>query len=687
MPIHLHHGPASPKKFNKLIELVCEHSDSRPNSLIIVPNKSFIPQHKAAILKHSNTPSPIATQSQTLLGQTVITFDDFLTKLIKTNHHRVHIADQELSYYLLFVLIETKHPSFFKNKQDLFKAIKDIHDFFIQIKTCGLDGKKARELLNDKIENKNLFSLFDDYQKELKERYYYDRGDLYLNTLALLKQSNLKLPNENLHLYFSQNYPLHPGQREIIRQLKQNFPELEIHIFYDENFEQENPLLDQAYHDLGDMADESIHYESEQSNTNTVQLFNTPNHELRFITDHINEQIKNGIQPNQMALVVSDKKYLNPLMQKLNQNKIPYSLQLSQKTSEFITKSPPRDLASIYRDTHNQAAAQKLRAQASLDDSLQNRIFLEDLFSDLSQNISEESKERYYNELFNHLTTSSNTFSEQLIITNINHALAYPDRFTYFIGFQFESLTSNPESSIYSPYLYTKKEFAELLESPTYRLRIALEKTKQLLGTCNNILLTSAEFDFSGKPTTPIELGDNFKIPYLINTDYETGRLGDVEQEEPETRNQEQGNDYFKTKKKTFSVSELQEYINCPYKYYAKYHLKLGALEWDDIEPGHDTKGSFVHTVLYRLIKENESDYLEGLEYVSYRKKLAARLSQIIQEELDKNQDFKNFNQSLIEFYAYRVFKTVLELINKEAENFKTNKKKNNPQTLRMVLW
>jgi len=240
------------------------------------------------------------------------------------------------------------------------------------------------------------------------------------------------------------------------------------------------------------------------------------------------------------------------------------------------------------------------------------------------------------------------------------------------MGFHLENFWNHAESSLYSPYLLSKKDFTELLESPTYRLGISLEKSKQLISPSDTITLTTPEFDFTGKPTTPIDLGDKSQTISLTTSlpSVSLAKKGDLGP----------GKDYFKTKKKTFSVTELQEYVNCPYRYYARYQLKLGSLEADELEPASNEKGSFVHQVLYRLIKENESDYLEGLEYESFRKKIQTKLAQIVQEEIDKNETFKNFNQHVIEFYAYRVYKTIVELIDIEAQNYKSEKKKTIPK-------
>ncbi|HLD44967.1 MAG TPA: PD-(D/E)XK nuclease family protein, partial [bacterium] len=138
--------------------------------------------------------------------------------------------------------------------------------------------------------------------------------------------------------------------------------------------------------------------------------------------------------------------------------------------------------------------------------------------------------------------------------------------------------------------------------------------------------------------------------------------------------------DYYQSKKKNFSLTELEKYAECPYCYYAACHLKLDRPPVDELEPSADVKGSFVHQVLFRLIAENETLYWEGLEYASYREKLVKKLGHVIQEEIDKSEEFKKYHQKMIEFYAYRVYKTISTLLQLESENYKTAKKKTVPR-------
>jgi ATP-dependent helicase/nuclease subunit B len=138
--------------------------------------------------------------------------------------------------------------------------------------------------------------------------------------------------------------------------------------------------------------------------------------------------------------------------------------------------------------------------------------------------------------------------------------------------------------------------------------------------------------------------------------------------------------DYFKTKKHHFSVSEIETYLKCPFKYYAIHHLKLKKNPEEDLEPSPEAKGSLVHRVLQRLLQENDKEYREGLEYETYRQRLIKKLAPLIEEEITKDERFQHTNKTLIDFYAYRVFKTITEVLHREVEAFKNKTKRTIPQ-------
>ncbi|MBF0105378.1 MAG: PD-(D/E)XK nuclease family protein [Deltaproteobacteria bacterium] len=684
MPVHLYHGPPSHAKRHQLVELVKKGDPSSQDYLVVVPDKNAVLQHKSWLLDQQ-TPAMI-------MGRNIITWNDFLLQSVKQHTARVHVADKDLCLYLLYLLCLTRFPGLFNKTPDPLKKVHEFYCFFNQIKSCGLGPEAAEKIFNEHITTPHVFDLFKSYQDELRKRHYFDMGDLSLETLKIIKDGHFTIQPKRT-LYISGIYPLKPGHREIIRKLKEYVPGLDIHIFYDEEFAQQTASLSNIYEDLGSLSDDSLYINTETQNTHSIYEFKTPFHEIEWICQEIKKQIQAGTSPADIAVVVPSHDYTTPLSQRLFENNIPVACQTTQnhnlcplfllKTQAAKTQSVSQEkeapsfqketLLKIFRDQNNYFTAQKLRSHAAVEDTLSRFTFIDELLRDLSSQISHADKKVFLQEHLNQLTIPPDSLNEQLVITNIDGMHGFWDRHLFFPGLNLENLSKALTPSFFSPYLYTKKDFAEILESPSYRLKTALEKTKHLSFLARSLIFTRAHLDFGGKPTTSLALAQGPLIPGTQPAPVPTDTPA-AQPAQPKTA------DYFKSKKKAFSISQLQEYITCPYRYYAACRLRLGAVEREEYEPKADAKGSFVHRVLQRLIKENESDYIEGLEYKSYRDKLGKRLGFIIQQEIDKDEIFKKYNSSVVEFYAWRCYKTILEMINIEAQNFHEEKKKTAPK-------
>lgn len=670
MPVVLHHGPASLQKQQTLIELVRAELDANRPTLMILPNKALVSHYKARIIK-TNSECPVH------LGTIATTWDEFLLKNLKHNHHRVHPAGRTLSQTLIFLLLKTKYPKLIKDPAHPVPLVNDIYQFFLKTKTCGMGPGDVKELLFKEIAENEIFDLFSDYQETLAQHHYHDPGDLYLKTLNLLKENVFRLPDPNTNLYLAHLYPLGPGHREIIRELKKNFAQLTMHIFYDETFTQEDQRLDAAYEDLGRIAETTHHHQAPPLAGQTVLKWQTPLEEIRGIVNSVTRWLKDGGAVSDVGIVVPNTEYLKPLSSLLNRAGIPACIAAPVRAADY--PGPPLtvpDAVNAYRDCPNSHLADRLRAAAAHEDFVSEFEFLNTLFSGLSQHIPPEEISAFLKDLWEQHGFVPNTFAGQAVVTTVDNAIAFAQRKLFFPGLAIENLMSKGESQLYSPYLTQKKELFELIEPPQYRFQINRQMVKQLISLAPDIVLSTSEFDFAGRPLTPID----FASHTLTRDNRSPGSLGQVTTVRLAHSDEAQTKDYFKTKKKTFSISELEEYLRCPYRYYARYHLKLGSQERDDIDAGDDVKGSFVHKVLYRLIKENESHYLEGLEYESYRKKVTQKLAQIIQQELDLSDDLKEFDKNLVQFFAYRVYKTICQLVETEAAHFKARRKQTVPR-------
>lgn len=663
MPLHLHHGPQALPQQQALFGHIETHHGNDSKFWIVVPYRSSVPKTKVKLLEHM--------QSNLAMGQTVLTWEDFLLKITKNNFHRVHLADASLCLYLIHLLIQREFPKL--QSSQFFPHLNEIYQFFIQIKSCGLSEEEAPLKFQEHLEYDCLLELLKRYNHELHALDYFDQGDLILQNLKLIQENKFKWPEGIQDLYISDIYPLKPGARELLRKLKNSESQLNIHVYYPENFDQPHKLLQNSYEDLGDISDTNKHYPVTKTKTLPVHTLNNPYLELLQLEQNILNDLSSGLQPQNIAVLALDSQSALWLKQRDFAKHVPFALQLSTPLSQILPINSsliPHGPSLIQHfKEQNPHALQKIRALNTVEDTWKQFEFNDSILSKLSGALSAKNKKDYLYQFCEQVTLPNENFEEQMVITDLRHIHSFSDRKIYVLGLCLENLTQTFESQLYTPYLYTQPEFAEHVQSPSYCLQIALEQLKQLLERANNIHLSQSVNDHSGRPTTPLDLGSNIQFIHQ--------KENIAKQDLP---TQLRTSDYYKTKKHHFSVTELQEYQNCPYRYYARYHLNLGNIDKDDLEPGGDVKGNFVHNVLYRLIKENEVDYREGLEYQSYREKIIAKLGQVIQQEIEKTPEFASYQQSVIDFYAYRVYKTVIALMQIEAGNFKEKKKRTMPR-------
>ena len=633
MPINLYHGHPDPTKNIRFQELILN-----ANNQIIVPEQNSLTKVKEDILSIS--------ENKILFGDSVITWQDFLISLLKFNGKRVRLANSTLCKYLIFTLTRKK-----------LKSVKEIHQFFTQVKSCGMNLEDIKSHFSQKLESDDLFSLFENYQNELKKKDFYDQGDLCLEVLSLLKTNKLKIHDSHQSLFFTNFYPMTPGQREILRLLRDHYSDLKIHIFYDGDFRDDHPLLERCYEDLGNLADHTEHFSSDKNIT--PLRFTNPYHEVSETVAFIKNDLNSGRQPSDFAFVLLDESYSQNLLRALHKENIPVSNQFPLNCKNLTPVS--KNLSVNAED--DLYTNLKLKAVSTSEEFIKNITFIDSIL-ETAKDVPDNEKKSFLKDWQDELKFSPNPFPEQVIVTTVHGSANLLNRTIFVLGSSLENIVTN-ENSLYSPILNTSTELAELVNSPSFQMRVNLEKLRHLALSDNTVYLTSSDYDLQNKPTTPI----------IFNEDCVSIKYSPLIRESKTIKL-----DYFKTKKKTFSLSELQEYINCPYRYYAKFHLKLGSKESEDLELGADVKGLFVHKVLQRLIEENEAEYLEGLEYESYRKKIFKALGGIIQSELESYKSNEAHSEILNEYFAYRVYKSVMCLVNEEARLFNEGLKRTKPR-------
>jgi ATP-dependent helicase/nuclease subunit B len=139
---------------------------------------------------------------------------------------------------------------------------------------------------------------------------------------------------------------------------------------------------------------------------------------------------------------------------------------------------------------------------------------------------------------------------------------------------------------------------------------------------------------------------------------------------------------YFQPKKNSYGISELATYLDCPYKYYARYQHKISLKKEDEFKPAGDKKGNVIHSILYRLIHENRSDYLNALEFDSYKARVDEHISKILDEEFLKENAFQKHPEIVIRSLKEQIQSTLSQMVKNESFLFKNKLKNTIPHKL-----
>ncbi len=669
MPLFLHHGPASPQKREACAELIRETSRQGKPFLIIVPDHAAVLAHTELLLN--------STDTGVVLGERVLTWQDLILQLAKKILPRVHQTTPQLSRYLMHTLMMTRFEKIAKLSPDSFNLAEDLVRLANDIKSCGVALEIARQNLARLLPGDEIFDLLNAYTHELNELHYYDSGDLTTIVINALKENKLAI-TENaapLTLIFSQLYPLGPGAREFLRALKKNHPHFATHIFYDDDFSQSERGLESAYLDLGDIADEKTHYE----NKSDLKLFafKSPYHETSAAAKAIAQLIGTGTHASDITVITPNTRYATLIADNLKDKRVLATVFPSTKNivppntdlTDFLKElGNVKNFAAAYRELGNRFAAEHLVLTSDVADVLNDFQFHDNLLSALTAKLNPKNKSDFVKRLIEETTPGTHTGIAGVEIRTIAMLKGAPfKKAVLFLGLAREFINVPGHTSFFDEYLGTNAAFYELAKTARYRAHVANHRVRQALLATQSPWLSVSETDFDGKPLSLLDDLNATRVAIHADTNKTSEKIP--------------AKDFFKTKKHSFSVSELQDYVDCPYKYYARHHLKLGSSEWDDFEVSADVKGSFVHRVLFRLLKENLSEYLDALEYEIYRKKISAKLGLIIDDELKKDENTKKFDTRVVDYFAWRALKAIEGLIDIEAKLKAGKKKHTSPKT------
>lgn len=672
MPMTLYHGPAGAGKTGCLVRQIAkDHLRDHPldSFFLVVPDTSLVDWHQKILLETSG-------KKGILLGNAILSANQFLYFLLKRSLPRVHRATKSLSRMLVRrLLFEHDYPAFL-NQRDFSGIISQLVSILYRLKRSGLSPEKTRRLFARFMtpELNDLCLLFRDYQDYLGNINFVDEGDLTLTSLKLLKEKKIHWPDSLKAVYFDRLFPMTLGQREILMALKEAYPQLELTISYSFDYKDEDDsFFSPSYQFLGTLLDKSeyFHYTKTEKKRG-LGAVSDPAREIAVVTQRVIEECQRGASPDGIMVVIpNDSFYHQNLVESLKSKGIPCHETYAPPLSRF---------KKIIRDSSlSEAIALSHRKESDgLRDSLAAFKAWEDfeLRWDFEHNLvcegihDEDTREAWKSEDATWASLPARPSRGGVRVLPLAEACGHDCEILYVLGYTDAHYpTRMPDPPFFTIEMLHQPELREILEGPAYQWGLASRQLKQVLGRASQaIQITYPRIDWSGREQFVSRLTDLSPFSH-------------VESPISTTREARQRQIRFpQIQKNTLSTTELETYLKCPYQYYAQYHLKLGKKEKSDIEVPSDVRGSFVHRVLHLFFRRTEALYRDAVDYDLYVAKLVDTISPLVDEEKDRDRGLKHLEPAITEDFCLRVTEVLSEFVKKEIGLIREGKKRTLPR-------
>lgn len=230
------------------------------------------------------------------------------------------------------------------------------------------DVKESEKIKIDKKVNKayEILTVFEEYQKIIKERGFYDFSDMILNVLKELEvNENLKfdLQEQYQYLLVDEHQDTNFGQNKLIQLLTdaehlegrpnlftvgddkqsiyrfqgaslENFKFLDTvyrdvkKIALEENYRSSENILNSAHSLIVNTSEDAVFLNSNSKEKNKVKLLEFSNYkfELLKLADDILEKINSGVDPSEIAVIYRSNKNIREIKQVFNYKKIPHTI-------------------------------------------------------------------------------------------------------------------------------------------------------------------------------------------------------------------------------------------------------------------------------------------------------------------------------------------------------------------------
>lgn len=662
MSIFFYQGPLTHQKEQAFQKLFWELYDanSYEKTTILTDHPQKVQQINSLLL--------LENQSIPLIGNVTQTIDDYLFDLLKKNLHGIHQAETSLAHTLLFLIIENYFQDLQFSGQHLINFINELYTLFIQTKKYGLTEKNIQKAFHNQIDP-IIINIFSEYNLWLHKKNYYDEGDIYCETLKLLCQNKLKLSDKIQNIIFYSVYPLSQGLINIITLIKNNFPNLHLHIFYEEEHGRESDLLETSFLEIGNLADKTIDFDSYDTFQEIpLYSYENPGQEIVSCLDEVCKAIQNQSLSPQNIAIICPPEYMNYICKGLEQRHIPFRLQKTQPFSKFKNRLSDNS-HQIPSENYNFEIVLQKSAEKNLQTLSETITYHYSLFEDLSKNVSEELKQEFFEEYYKQQSFFTKGSNKQIVIGSYENLPLYQDRFVFILGFCLENFSVQNDSHIIPQALLHQKEYAELLNIPAYKQKILIHHFKSYFHKNSfGLYISSPTQDFSGKLLTKWD-------EEVFHTHFHETKVIQKTINRSSTHH-----NFSRQDKDIYSITEIQSYLKCPYQYYYDKVIKAPRPEDEDsLELQNNQKGSLLHSIFEELIKNHLDEYKKQI----FQEKLDHSFKDLVQNVI-KNKiesiDLQNKQQDITtQFYADRVYKTVLQFILKEQDWHNNEKKQSLP--------
>lgn len=679
MSLTLYHGPAGGKKTDYLLQKIKENNNSafdygNTSCILIVPSNQAIPSYQKRLVKE--------TKQQILMGESLLSLDQFLLKLLKLNLPRLHFATPRITRTLIRKLLFTKNYPSFEKSRFFFGFVSELAATLIHLKKNGLFPSETESLLFRHLtpEIRDLIRLFYDYEEILENCYYIDQGSLITKTLKLLKTGKLQLPQGLEQLFIDRLFPITLGERELIKEFHHFFPELKIHLTYSFDYQtSDDPYFYPAFSFLGELANRSEYFPP-QGDPPPLRLvsFSNPDTELQWIADQISKNLQKGIPPESIGVILPKETiYHRYLSESLARYHIPCDTPYSPPVGSVLQQTDekiPTLINLFIKDTDVSESKNKLpinnllTALALKEQFDQEWNFEEELF--LSEMKDSPLLPQWRETEFQRLKISGSSQSGGVPLLSLSEALAYDFDILYVTSFTESNYPPiQKEHPFYSHEMLSEIAMREILESPAYSYQKETHLLWQaLLRTKKEVFLTYPRTLWDGKEQRPSRLAWPNRSE-VYNT----------ENESP-TKIESKTLSFPKIRQTRFSLSALETYFKCPYQYYARYHLNLGKLPQEIVDIPPDTRGNLIHRILEQLFKKHEGLYREALDYDLYLNRLLGEVAPLVHDETQKSADFKLMALPLRQQFINRATQVISEYLKQEILLMRNRKKKTYPR-------